>query len=97
MQSFFKSEKFTIEGVVVTIRELSAADHRSIFGKPPEDVAPLLCKACVTEWGGETVDAIIENVPVRVMREISAAIFRLSGIDEAKNSEPTPSAGSSSV
>jgi hypothetical protein len=97
VQSLFKTELVSFDGVALTVRELSAADHIEISGKPPGDVAPVLCKACVAEWADETVETLVANVPARLMLDIAARVFRLSGIDEAKNSERTTSAGSSSV
>ncbi len=95
MQSFFKTQPLVVDGHSLTIRELSAGTVMAIAGKPQNEVALILCKECVVEWGGETIETITANVPTRIIRQIAAAVFDLSGIGDEKNSEPTPSAGSS--
>jgi hypothetical protein len=95
VQSLFKTEPLDLDGVAVNVREMSAAVVLSIRDKTHDEVALLLCKECVVEWSGETTESISANVPVRLIRKVADAVFRLSGFDEAKNSEPTPSAGSS--
>jgi len=96
MQSLFKTEKVRIDGIDLTIRELGAKDHMDFAAAAREDRAPLACSRCVVEWKDETVAAIAEAVPARILGELTRRIFALSGFDEAKNSEPTPSADSSS-
>lgn len=96
MQSFYKTEKIKIDGVEITIRELSAKDFQDFNSLPPVEKAATMCSRCVLEWKGETAESINDNVPVRLLVEIMQALFKLSGLDEPKNSEPTPSADSSS-
>ena len=100
MQSFFKTKTITVQGVDLTLRELGAEDHRKIFGSDAEieenKIAPLLCKACVVEWKDETCESITANIPLRLLREIGTAVLELSGISDAKNSEPTQVVVSSS-
>ena len=96
MQSFFKTKKITVDGVEITVQELSAKDYLDFAELPPADKAATICSRCVLEWKGETAESINGHVPVRLLSEVMQAIFQLSGLDEPKNSEPTPSAGSSS-
>lgn len=97
MQSFFKTEAVTVDGHVLTIKELSVKDHLDFASLDKEVKAATVCARCVSEWIGETPDTINANVPARVLGEIMGHIFRLSGLEEPKNSEPTPSANSSST
>lgn len=97
MQSFFKTEKVTIEGVELTIKELSVKDHLDYAALDKEVKAATVCTRCVVEWSVETPQSINHNVPARLLGEIMAHIFRLSGLDEPKNSEATPAAGSSTA
>lgn len=97
MQSFFKTEKVKIEGVELTIRELSVKDHLDYAALEKEVKAATVCTRCVAEWSAETPQSINDNVPARVLGEIMSHVFRLSGLDEPKNSEPTPSESSSSI
>lgn len=96
MQSFFKTKKVTVDGVEITVQELSAKDYLDFRQLAPAEKAATICARCVLEWQGETAETINANVPVRLLSEVMQAIFELSGLDEPKNSEPTPSADSSS-
>lgn len=97
MQSFFKTEKVKVDGVDLTIKELSVKDHLDFSSLGQEVKAATVCSHCVAEWSSETPDTINANVPARVLAEIMSHIFRLSGLDEPKNSEATPVAGSSTA
>jgi len=96
MQSFFKTEKVTVDSVDLTIQELSVKDHLDYAALDKEVKAATVCARCVHEWRGETPESINANVPARVLGEVLHHIFRLSGLEEPKNSEPTPSGDSSS-
>lgn len=96
MKSFFKTEKMTVDGTEITLREMSAGDSAALSAKDSVELLAIVCSLCVIEWQGETMEAIRANVPVRIMREVADRVFSLSGA-EAKNSEPTPSADSSSA
>ncbi len=95
MQSFFKTEKVEVDGVSLTVRELSAKDHLDFSELPKADKAATVCSRCVIEWQGETPQSINDNVPARVLAIVMEHIFQLSGLAEPKNSEATPGAGSS--
>lgn len=97
MQSFFKTEKVKVEGVDLTIRELSVKDHLDYAALDKEVKAATVCTRCVEEWKNETPETINSNVPARVLGEVMGHIFRLSGLDEPKNSEATPDGGSSTA
>ena len=97
MQSFFKTEKVTVDGHVLTIKELSVKDHLDFPAFDKEVKAATICARCVDEWKSETPETINANVPARVLGEVMHHIFRLSGLDEPKNSEATPDAGSSTA
>lgn len=97
MQSFFKTEKVTVDGVELTIKELSVKDHLDYADLPKGDKAATICVRCVSEWQNETPDTINANVPARVLGEVMQHIFRLSGLADPKNSEATPGAGSSTA
>lgn len=95
MQSFFKTEKVTVDGHALTIKELSVKDHLDFGSLGQEIKAATVCARCVAEWNGESPETINANVPARMLAEIMSHIFRISGLDEPKNSEPTPAVGSS--
>lgn len=97
MQSFFKTEKVTVDGVELTIKELSVKDHLDFASLPSGEKAATVCSRCVIEWHGETTQSINDNVPARVLQIVMEHIFRLSGLDDPKNSETTPVAGSSTA
>lgn len=97
MESFFKSERVKVEGRDLTIRELSVKDHLDFSSLDKEVKAATICTRCVAEWQAEKPQTINENVPARLLGEIMGHIFRLSGLDEPKNSEATPAAGSSTA
>lgn len=97
MQSFFKSKVIVVDGVTLTLKELSAADHLAMSGREGLEIAKFLCKCAVKEWEQESEESIGANVPARVMKEIAREVFELSGLDAPKNSEPTPVDGSSSA
>lgn len=97
MQSFFKTEQVTVDGVQLTIKELSAKDHLDFAELPAGEKAATICSRCVAEWRGESSQSINDNVPARVLAIVMEHIFRLSGLAEPKNSEATPVAGSSTA
>ena len=97
MQSFFKTEKVKVDGVELTIKELSAKDSLDFSQLPPLEKASTVCSRCVIEWQAETPQSINENVPARMLATIMGHVFRLSGLEEPKNSEATPDAGSSTA
>lgn len=95
MQSFFKTEKVEVDGVSLTVRELSAKDHLDFADLPPGEKAATICTRCVAEWRDESPQSINDNVPARVLAIVMGHIFRLSGLTEPKNSEATPVVDSS--
>lgn len=95
MKSFFRTKEIEVEGEKLTIRELSAGGHLLLSSSEKEAVGALVCSQCVLEWKDESLESIKENVPARMMNDIVAEVFKLSGIDLAKNSEATPDADSS--
>ena len=96
MKSLFRTKTVSVEGMTLTVRELSAGDHMAIVGAKGAQAAEEICARCVVDWKDETVESIRENVPARVMTEIVAHVFEISGLEVSKNSEPAPSADSSS-
>lgn len=97
MQSFFKTEKVNVDGVELTIKELSVKDHLDYAALEKEVKAATVCVRCVAEWNGETPEEINAKVPARVLGVIMEHVFRLSGLSEPKNSDATPAAGSSTA
>ena len=57
----------------------------------------IVCKYGVREWQKETPEDLSLNLPLKVASEVAAAIYKLSGIEESKNSESVPSEDSSTV
>jgi hypothetical protein len=101
MKSELKTEKVEIRslGRKLQICELSAKAQIEIMeaihmeqGLKSHFIA---CKYGVPEWNDETVDDLSINLPLRACTEIAEAIYKLSGIDAAKNSESVPSEDSS--
>ena len=100
MLSLLKVESARIErlGITLEIRELSGKAQAEVAAaSSPLLAAAMVCKHGVVAWAEETPEAILESVGPKALMEIGQAIYQLSGIDLAKNSEPAPSDGSSSV
>lgn len=97
MKSLFKTKTVEVDGLTLTVRELSAGDHMAVVGAKGAQAAEEICKRCVLDWKDETIESIRDSVPARLMTQIVAHVFEISGLDVAKNSEPAPSADSSTV
>jgi hypothetical protein len=112
MKSLLKTATVRIESLDrdLEISELCAKDQialleywRSIKGDHGED-EPLnfdghfiVCKYGVPEWRDETTEDLSLNLPLKAATEIANAIYKLSGIEDSKNSESVPSEDSSTV
>jgi hypothetical protein len=98
MQSLLKTTEIEVAGLgKLKIQELSAKAYFEMQGKPGPDALAIVCKYGVLDWNGETVDSVAAAVPMRLLSEIGLKVYELSGVDAAKNSEPTQSDGSSSA
>jgi hypothetical protein len=97
MQSLLKTAEIEVNGIgKLKIRELSAKAYFELSGKTSTDALAIVCRYGVIDWDGETPDSIAAALPMRMLSEIGLKIYELSGVDAAKNSDPTPSEGSSS-
>lgn len=102
MQSFLKTKKLRIEALdkELTIVELCAKAQieimEAIRDEKAIDTHFIACKYGVPEWAQESIEDISTSLPLKAAREISDAIYELSGVDDAKNSESVPSEDSSS-
>lgn len=98
--SYLKEEAVHIDsiGETLNLRELAAVAQIAIHEvvDVPFEGMFVACKHGVKEWANMSIDELKDMISLRQAGEISAHIFRLSGLDEEKNSESGPSEGSSS-
>jgi hypothetical protein len=94
-----ESVKIERLGRALEIQELSARAQREISKQHESDpalAAAMVAKFGVVEWCDETPEAILDAVGAKTLQDIGREVYRLTGVELAKNSEPAPSAGSSS-
>lgn len=102
MQSFLKTKTVRIEALdrELGIVELCAKAQIEIMEAIRDEQAIsthfIACKYGVPEWAEESIESISTSLPLQAAREIAEAVYELSGIDDAKNSESAPSEDSSS-
>jgi len=103
MKSLLKTAKVRIEslGRDLEISELCAKAQIEILevlrSENQLQSYFIVCKYGVREWQKETPEDLSLNLPLKVASEIAAAIYKLSGIEDSKNSESVPSEDSSTV
>jgi hypothetical protein len=101
MESFLKTATVRIESLDrdLDIRELCAKAQIEILESHRADRSMdtyfIACKYGVPEWESETLEDISMKFSLHVLKEISDAVAKLAGLDEAKNSDSAPSDDSS--
>ena len=89
--------KFERSGLELTLRELNAKAMLQIHEKSDmQSVWGVVAKHGVVEWAEYSVDEIEAAVGAITLQEIGHAIYKLTGMDLGKNSEPGQSGGSAS-
>jgi hypothetical protein len=105
MQSLLKTATVRIEslGRDLEISELCAKAQIELLEFFRSDTGNklhghfIVCKYGVIEWQNESLDDLSLNIPLKVASEVADAIYKLSGIEDSKNSESVPSEDFSTV
>jgi hypothetical protein len=101
MESFLKTSVIHVESLDcdLEISELCAKAQIEILeclrSEQTLNAYFIACKYGVLEWREETTDELSMKLPLQAAREVSDAIYKLSGLDESKNSDSVPSEDSS--